>query len=55
MRLLDDVYSFAATGPRTRAGWQKDTLAVMNRDIGDPREWITLDWEVGVFWSFHPI
>ncbi|MBQ0988192.1 hypothetical protein KBZ10_27510 [Streptomyces sp. F63] len=45
MRLLDDVYSFAATGPRTPAGWQKDALAVMNREVGDPRGWITLDWD----------
>ncbi|MFI1952930.1 hypothetical protein ACH437_13940 [Streptomyces xinghaiensis] len=45
MRLLDDVYSFAATGPRTSAGWQKDALAVMNREVGDPRRWITLDWD----------
>lgn len=44
-RLLDDVYTFAATGPRTRAGWQRDALAVMRRDAEDPRGWITLDWD----------
>ncbi|MEU7468613.1 hypothetical protein AB0A94_08655 [Streptomyces sp. NPDC044984] len=45
VRLLDDVYSFAATGPRTPAGWRKDALAVMNREVDDPRGWITLDWD----------
>ncbi|MEU2384906.1 hypothetical protein ABZ606_09610 [Streptomyces sp. NPDC012461] len=45
VRLLDDVYTFAATGPKTSAGWQKDTLAVMNREVEDPRGWITLDWD----------
>src|SRR5690606_9165552 len=44
-RLLDDVYTFAATGPRTHAGWQKDALAVMKRKVEDPRGWITLDWD----------
>ncbi|MFJ1736638.1 hypothetical protein [Streptomyces sp. NPDC088254] len=45
LRLLDDVYTFAATGPRTPAGWQRDALAVMNREVDDPRGWITLDWD----------
>ncbi|MFF5308580.1 hypothetical protein [Streptomyces massasporeus] len=45
LRLLDDVYTFAATGPRTLAGWPRDALAVMNREVGDPRGWITLDWD----------
>lgn len=45
LRLLDDVYTFAMTGPRTRAGWQRDALAVMNREVDDPRGWITLDWD----------
>lgn len=45
LRLLDDVYTFAATGPRTCAGWQKDALAVMNREVDDPRGWITMDWD----------
>ncbi|WP_409468357.1 hypothetical protein [Streptomyces sp. HC307] len=44
-RLLEDVYTFAATGPRTLAGWQRDALAVMNREVDDPRGWITLDWD----------
>ncbi|MGY1528444.1 hypothetical protein ACW69C_32570 [Streptomyces sp. MN3] len=45
VRLLDDVYVFAATGPRTTAGWQSDALAVMNREVDDPRGWVTLDWD----------
>lgn len=45
LRLLEDVYTFAATGPRTSARWQLDALAVMNREVGDPRGWITLDWD----------
>lgn len=45
LRLLEDVYTFAATGPRTEAGWQQDALAVMAREAGDPRGWITLDWD----------
>lgn len=45
LRLLDDVYAFAATGPRTQADWQSDALAVMNRTVDDPRGWITLDWD----------
>ncbi len=45
LRLLEDVYTFAATGPRTPAGWQRDALAVMNREVDDPRGWITLDWD----------
>ncbi|MEU3729814.1 hypothetical protein AB0E81_10465 [Streptomyces sp. NPDC033538] len=44
-RLLEDVYTFAATGPRTLAGWQRDALAVMNREVDDPRGWTTLDWD----------
>jgi hypothetical protein len=45
VRLLDDVYAFAATGPRTSAEWQSDALAVMNRELDDPRGWVTLDWD----------
>ncbi|MFF1452987.1 hypothetical protein ACFVYF_33365 [Streptomyces sp. NPDC058274] len=45
LRLLEDVYTFVATGPRFRSDWQNDVLAVMNREIDDPRGWITLDWD----------
>ncbi|WP_329221573.1 hypothetical protein OG352_31380 [Streptomyces sp. NBC_01485] len=45
LRLLEDVYTLAATGPRSHSGWQNDVLAVMNREVGDPRGWSTLDWD----------
>ncbi|MDX3315122.1 hypothetical protein ACWGH3_18800 [Streptomyces sp. NPDC054884] len=45
LRLLEDLYTFVATGPRTHSGWQSDVLAVMNREVGDPRAWNTLDWD----------
>ncbi|MFF6807857.1 hypothetical protein [Streptomyces sp. NPDC012616] len=47
LRLLEDVYTFVASGPRTHSGWQSDVLAVMNREVGDPRGWNTLDWDAG--------
>ncbi|WP_435611545.1 hypothetical protein [Streptomyces sp. bgisy159] len=47
LRLLDDVYAFAATGPRTHGDWQGDVLAVMSREADDPRGWRTLDWDRG--------
>ncbi|WP_236244118.1 hypothetical protein [Streptomyces sp. CC210A] len=43
VRLLDDVYVFAATGPRTDCSWQEDALAVMRREVQDPRGWAVLD------------
>lgn len=45
LRLLEDVYAFAATGPRAHSDWRDDVLAVMNREVGDPRGWTTLDWD----------
>ena len=45
LRLLEDVYTFAATGPRTDEDWQSDVLAVMNREVDDPRGWKILDWD----------
>ncbi|MCC5477118.1 hypothetical protein [Streptomyces barringtoniae] len=42
-RLLEDVYAFAVTGPRTHPDWQNDALAVLNRTAYDPRGWLTLD------------
>ncbi|MET8244666.1 hypothetical protein ABZV31_09755 [Streptomyces sp. NPDC005202] len=45
LRLLEDVYAFAATGPRAHPDWQRDVLAVMNRAVDDPRGWRTLDWD----------
>ncbi|WP_328830444.1 hypothetical protein OHT77_23375 [Streptomyces sp. NBC_00252] len=45
LRLLEDVYTFAATGPKTDTDWQSDMLAVMNREVNDPRGWHILDWD----------
>ncbi|QNP63920.1 hypothetical protein [Streptomyces genisteinicus] len=43
LRLLGDVYAFAATGPRTQADWRDDVLAVLRRDVSDPQGCLTLD------------
>ncbi|MEU0392812.1 hypothetical protein ABZ208_08590 [Streptomyces sp. NPDC006208] len=43
LRLFDDKYSLVATGPRAHADWRLDALAVMNRDVTDPRGWAVLD------------
>ncbi|MGW3634878.1 hypothetical protein ACWD7F_32830 [Streptomyces sp. NPDC005122] len=45
LRLLDDVYAFAATGPRVHPDWRDDVLAVMNHEVDDPRGWNVIDWE----------
>lgn len=45
LRLLEDVNVFVATGPRAHSDWRGDVLAVMNRDVDDPRGWRTLDWD----------
>jgi hypothetical protein len=45
LRLMEDVYTFVATGPRVHADWQGDVLAVLNREVDDPRGWSTLDWD----------
>lgn len=45
LRLLEDVYTFAATGPRVHPDWQSDVLAVINREADDPRGWNILDWD----------
>ncbi|MEU6896151.1 hypothetical protein ABZ934_31275 [Streptomyces sp. NPDC046557] len=44
-RLLDDVYAFVATGPRSDGDWASDALAVMHRTVRDPRGWAALDWD----------
>ncbi|MGW2082916.1 hypothetical protein ACWCOW_39515 [Streptomyces sp. NPDC001939] len=43
LRLLDDVYAFVATGPRSDGNWASDALAVMHRTVSDPRGWTALD------------
>ncbi|MFD8996436.1 hypothetical protein [Streptomyces abikoensis] len=45
LRLLDDNYTFVATGPRRHEDWAHDVLAVMHRSAPDPRGWIRLDWD----------
>lgn len=44
-RLLDDVYTFAWTGPRRHDDWGRDVLNVMERSVTDPRGRQTLEWE----------
>ncbi|MGW6245493.1 hypothetical protein [Streptomyces roseolus] len=43
LRLLDDTYTFVATGPRRHDDWAHDVRAVMHRSVRDPRGWIRLD------------
>lgn len=43
LRLLDDTYTFAATGPRRHEDWAHDVRAVMHRSVPDPRGWVRLD------------
>ncbi|MEU2544063.1 hypothetical protein ABZ618_01235 [Streptomyces roseolus] len=43
LRLLDDTYTFVATGPRRHDDWAHDVRAVMHRTVTDPRGWIRLD------------
>ncbi|MFE5106953.1 hypothetical protein [Streptomyces sp. NPDC056663] len=45
-RLLDDVYTFAMTGPRRHDDWARDVLDVMDRSVTDPRGWRTLEWQI---------
>lgn len=45
LRLLDDAYTFAATGPRRHEDWAHDVLAVLHRSVRDPRGWVRLDWD----------
>ncbi|MFJ7410345.1 hypothetical protein ACIQWZ_05980 [Streptomyces sp. NPDC098077] len=45
-RLLDDVYAFARTGPRSHDDWGRDVLNVMDRSVTDPRGWRTLEWQI---------
>jgi hypothetical protein len=45
LRLLDDTYTFAATGPRRHEDWAHDVHAVLHRSVPDPRGWVRLDWD----------
>ncbi|MFE3859941.1 hypothetical protein ACFXPT_05850 [Streptomyces goshikiensis] len=56
VRLLDDVYTFAMTGPRLHDDWAQDVLAVMHRVVADPRGWRVMQWQIGKEWreNGHP-
>lgn len=43
LRLLDDTYTFAATGPRRHDDWAYDVHAVLHRSVADPLGWVRLD------------
>ncbi|WP_282693929.1 hypothetical protein [Streptomyces sp. CC208A] len=43
LRLLDDTYTFVATGPRRHEDWAHDVRAVMHRSVDDPRGRLRLD------------
>ncbi|MCA6090899.1 hypothetical protein LE181_01720 [Streptomyces sp. SCA3-4] len=45
VRLLEDVYTFARSGPRLHEDWAEDVLAVMERSVDDPRGWPALEWQ----------
>ncbi|CAL9627128.1 hypothetical protein [Streptomyces sp. enrichment culture] len=45
LRLLDDTYTFVATGPRQHEDWAHDVHAVLHREVADPRGWVRLDWD----------
>ncbi|EFL25842.1 hypothetical protein SSOG_05556 [Streptomyces himastatinicus ATCC 53653] len=46
LRLFDDKYSLVITGPRKHPDWHQDVIAVLQREVEDPRGWISLDWEI---------
>ncbi|MFE9635045.1 hypothetical protein [Streptomyces sp. NPDC006463] len=41
--LYEDAFTFSATGPRKHEDWRTDVLAVMERAVPDPRDWVGLD------------
>ncbi|MFJ9718993.1 hypothetical protein ACIRPQ_24185 [Streptomyces sp. NPDC101213] len=43
LRLLDDTYTFVATGPRRHEDWAHDVHDVLHRRVADPRGWVRLD------------
>ncbi|MEU8833701.1 hypothetical protein [Streptomyces sp900116325] len=43
LRLLEDPYVFLATGPRRHEDWAEDVLALMHREVPDPRGWLRID------------
>ncbi|MGW6982668.1 hypothetical protein ACWGE1_25065 [Streptomyces sp. NPDC054932] len=45
LRLLEDVYTLAGSGPRLHGDWAEDALAVMERSVADPRGWSAREWQ----------
>lgn len=45
LELFEDVYVLVATGPRRHPDWRDDLIAVMRREVVDPRDWLRLEWE----------
>ncbi|MFJ9551493.1 hypothetical protein [Streptomyces erythrochromogenes] len=43
IRLLEEVYTFAWSGPRLHEDWAEDICAVMERSVADPRGWAVLE------------
>ncbi|MFD7342364.1 hypothetical protein ACFV98_41370 [Streptomyces violascens] len=43
--LFEDEYVFVAVGPRGGGAWEEDALAVMGREVADPRGWAGQDWD----------
>ncbi|WP_327736764.1 hypothetical protein OG749_26345 [Streptomyces nojiriensis] len=43
IRLLEEVYTFAWSGPRLHEDWAEDVRAVMERSVADPRGWSVLE------------
>ncbi|MFD9518859.1 hypothetical protein [Streptomyces sp. NPDC059979] len=43
LRLLEEVYTFARSGPRLHEDWAEDVRAVMERSVADPRGWSVLE------------
>ncbi|WP_406187190.1 hypothetical protein [Streptomyces sp. NBC_01006] len=56
MRLLEDVHTFAMTGPRLHEDWARDVLALMHRAVADPRGWRVRESHFGTEWreNGHP-
>ncbi|MER5888744.1 hypothetical protein ABT160_33375 [Streptomyces sp. NPDC001941] len=46
MCLFEDVYGFAAVGPRRHDDWTHDVVAVLRREVGDPRGWLQIDMDL---------
>ncbi|MEC4020540.1 hypothetical protein [Streptomyces sp. H27-D2] len=46
LHMFDDIYSLITTGPRLHPDWHRDVLAIMAREVEDPRGWSTLEWDI---------